>query len=397
MKILRVIGSMDPALGGPCQGIRNSIPALKKLGVENEVVTLDDPSAPFISRDPFQIHALGPAKGPWRYGSRLIPWLLDNLSRFDIVIVHGLWLYYSQAAVKAVRQYRSSSGAAKKLPKLFVMPHGMLDPYFQRAPDRRLKAIRNWFYWKLVEHKLIKEADGILFTCEAELLLAREPFRPYNPKRELNVGYGIQEPPAFTPAMQDAFEKQCPQIGDKPYILYLSRVHEKKGVDLLIKAYSRIHKADTPKLVIAGPGLESAYGQKLIGLVKQNHLEESVLFAGMVIGDAKWGAFYGCDSFVLPSHQENFGIAVVEALACGKTVLISNQVNIWREIKAAGAGIVASDTEEGTLELLKKWDELNEYEKQDMRAMARQCFERLYAIGPAASRLLETFQNEMTR
>jgi hypothetical protein len=78
-------------------------------------------------------------------------------------------------------------------------------------------------------------------------------------------------------------------------------------------------------------------------------------------------------------------------------VLISNQVNIWREIKAAGAGIVASNTEDGTYELLKKWDELNAYEKQEMRANARQCFERLYAIGPAASRLLETFQHEIIR
>jgi glycosyltransferase involved in cell wall biosynthesis len=397
MKILRVIGSMDPAHGGPCQGIRNSIPALKKLGVENEVVTLDDPSAPFIIRDPFQIHALGPAKGPWRYGSKLVPWLLDNLSRFDIVIVHGLWLYYSQAAGKAVLQYRSSSNRSKNVPKLFVMPHGMLDPYFQRAPDRRLKAIRNWFYWKLIEQKLINDADGILFTCEAELLLAREPFSPYHPKRELNVGYGIQEPPAFVPQMKEAFLKQCPQVADKPYILFLSRIHEKKGADLLIKAYSRSANADSPRLVVAGPGMESSYGQKLVELVKQNKLEDSVLFPGMLTGDAKWGAFYGCDSFALPSHQENFGIAVVEALACGKPVLISNQVNIWREIKAAGAGIVAPNTESGTTELLEKWSKLDTYQKQEMCTMARQCYERLYAIGPAASRLLETFQNEMIR
>jgi glycosyltransferase involved in cell wall biosynthesis len=397
MKILRVIGSMDPAHGGPCQGIRNSIPALKKLGVENEVVTLDDPSAPFIARDPFQTHALGPATGPWRYGSRLIPWLLGNFSRFDIVIVHGLWLYYSHATGKAMRQYRSASKRTKPLPKLFVMPHGMLDPYFQRAPDRKLKAARNWFYWKLVEQKLINEADGMLFTCEAELLLAREPFRPYHPKRELNVGYGIQEPPAFVPIMKDTFLKQCPEVADKPYILFLSRVHEKKGVDLLLKAYAKTRRTGSPALVIAGPGMESPYGEKLRELVKVNHLEDSVYFAGMLSGDSKWGAFYGCESFVLPSHQENFGIAVVEALACGKPVLISNQVNIWREIKAAGAGIVASNTEEGTSELLTRWNELNAYERQEMYAMARQCFEDLYAIEPAASRLLETFQTEITR
>jgi glycosyltransferase involved in cell wall biosynthesis len=396
MKILRVIGSMDPAHGGPCQGIRNSIPALKKLGVENEVVTLDDPSAPFLAKDPFKTHALGPAKGPWRYGSQLIPWLVDNLNRFDIVIVHGLWLYYSQAAGKAVQQYRRSHDG-NTLPKIFVMPHGMLDPYFQRAPERRLKAIRNWFYWKLIEHKLINNADGILFTCEAELLLAREPFRPYHPKRELNVGYGIQEPPRFEPVMLEAFLKQCPQLAGKPYILFLSRVHEKKGVDLLINAYAKVRTPDSPTLVIAGPGMETPYGQKLIELVKQNNLGDSVHFAGMLSGDSKWGAFYGCESFILPSHQENFGIAVVEALACGKPVLISNQVNIWREIKAEGAGIVASNTEEGTAELLKNWSQLNSYERNEMCLMARHCFEKLYAIGPAASRLLETFRNEMTR
>ena len=105
----------------------------------------------------------------------------------------------------------------------------------------------------------------------------------------------------------------------------------------------------------------------------------------------------GCESFVLPSHQENFGIAVVEALACGKPVLISNQVNIWREIKAAGAGIVANNTEEGASELLTNWSRLNAYEKQEMCAMARLCFENLYAIEPAASRLLETFRTEITR
>src|SRR5688572_6761105 len=272
MKVLRIIPSMNPSSGGPCQGIRNIIPELQKAGITNEVVCLDDPSAAFLKSDGFPIVALGPAKGPWQSSPQLVPWLLENLARFDVVIVHALWLFHGYAARKALKIHKRSKG---KVPRVYVMPHGMLDPYFQRAGERKLKALRNWAYWKLIENKLINEADGILFTCEAELLLAREPFRPYHPKRELNVGYGIQEPPAFTPAMRDAFTKQCPQIGDKPYILYLSRVHEKKGVDMLIKAYARIRKPDTPMLVIAGPGMESDYGQKLIELVKQNHLEES--------------------------------------------------------------------------------------------------------------------------
>jgi hypothetical protein len=75
----------------------------------------------------------------------------------------------------------------------------------------------------------------------------------------------------------------------------------------------------------------------------------------MLSGAAKWGALYGCEAFVLPSHQENFGIAVVEALACGKPVLISDQVNIWREIVEDGAGLVEGDAEEGVEKLLRKF------------------------------------------
>jgi glycosyltransferase involved in cell wall biosynthesis len=315
---------------------------------------------------------------------------MENLSRFDIVVIHGLWLYPSHATGKAVHNYRDSLRLEKLRPKLFVMPHGMLDPYFQRAPERRLKAIRNWFYWKLIESKVINNADGVLFTCEAELLLAREPFRPYHPKRELNVGFGIPEPPRYVPEMRAAFLRQCPQVEDKPYILFLGRIHEKKGIDLLIQAYASIRKDDSPKLVIAGPGLESTYGNSISELVKQHNIESSVHFSGMLSGNAKWGAFYGCELFALPSHQENFGISVVEALACGKAVLISNQVNIWREIKKGGAGLVAADTLEGTRKSLMDWMKLSVEEKSELQRHARETYKRNFAIGPAALQTAKT-------
>ncbi|MBA4057282.1 MAG: glycosyl transferase family 1 [Marivirga sp.] len=390
MKILRVIGSMDPALGGPCQGIRNTIPALEKLGVHNEVVSLDDPSSPFLNQDPFKTHALGPPSSPWQYGDKLIPWLIDNLTRFDVVIIEGLWLYYSHATAKAIRYLRKNS---KTVPNLFVMPHGMLDPYFQKAPERRLKAIRNWIYWKLIESHVINSADGVLFTCEAELLLAREPFRPYHPKRELNIGFGIERPPAFESKMHQAFLKQCPELKDQKYFLFLSRIHEKKGVDLLVKAYARVYKEGYPKLVIAGPGLDSAYGRKISQLIYENdEIKGAVSTPGMLAGDSKWGAFYGCEAFVLPSHQENFGIAVVEALACAKPVLISNQVNIWHEIQSEGAGLIGDNTLDGTCRLFENWNSLSSDEKVEMGSKAVDSFEKLFAIGPAAARMVETFQ-----
>lgn len=382
---------MDPALGGPGQGIRNTIPALDNLGVHSEVVTLDDPRAAFIAKDPFKIHAIGPASGPWQYGKNLVPWLLDNLDRFDVVVIEGLWSYYSHAASRAVAQFKARNKSTKV--RLLVMPHGMLDPYFQRAPERRLKAIRNWIYWKLIESKVINRADGVMFTCEEELTLARQPFHPYAPKQELNVGFGIQHPPLFEEVMRTEFYQTCPQIRDKPFILFLSRIHEKKGVDLLIEGYVHAMTPESPKLVIAGPGLDTPYGKKIQRMVADHNLSDSIFFPGMLSGNTKWGAFYSCEAFVLPSHQENFGIAVVEALACSKPVLISNQVNIWKEIVAEGGGIVADNTPAGAKKLLTEWTAMPSDRKKGMIKSAREAFQKLYAINPAAVRLLEAFKN----
>ncbi len=390
MTILHVVANMNPQSGGVCQAIRTIVDGLDRRGIQNEVATIDAPDAPYLAPYSFPVHALGPAANGWQYSARLLPWLLDNLTRFDTVIVHGLWLYPSHAVRKAMTQLRQSSSV--QLPRFLVMPHGMLDPWFQKASGRRIKAMRNWAYWKLIEHKVINEADGLLFTCQTELLLAREPFRPYHPARELNVGHGIADVPAFDPAMQVAFQERCPTLNDQPYLLFLSRIDAKKGVDLLVNAYAALvqQQASLPQLVIAGPGLDSPYGEQIRQQVAQSPaLADRVLFPGMLTGDAKWGAFYGCQAFVLPSHQENFGIAVVEALACGSPVLISNQVNIWREIDTAGGGLVGADTQAGTQQLLMDWLRLSPGEQQTMRTRARQTFQQHFFIDPATERLID--------
>jgi glycosyltransferase involved in cell wall biosynthesis len=329
----------------------------------------------------------------------------------------------------------------------------MLDPWFQRHPSRRLKAWRNWFYWKVIEKHVVNGVNGLLFTCEQELLLARETFPGYRPKREINVGYGVVEPPARTPEMDAAFRATTPELNGRPYLLFISRIHPKKGVDLLLKAYASVLRNGTierplpetgtadsgpssrfmlsrralapvaacgeatkpglapngslneqsqtgrgepngmgelrrevPDLVVAGP-IDSEYARRMISMAKELGLSDRVHFPGMLSGDAKWGAFYGCEAFVLPSHQENFGIAVAEALACSKPVLISNQVNIWREIESSGAGIVADDTEQGTYQLLERWGALSSLEKVSLGSRAYQCYRTHFDIVQSTNRM----------
>jgi glycosyltransferase involved in cell wall biosynthesis len=419
MKLLHIIASMDPKLGGVCQAVRTIIAGLTEQGVQSEVASLDAPDAPWIQVDLFPSHALGPGRGPWGYGSNFMPWLIHNLHLFDVVILHGLWLYHGYALNKVRRrfiaQHQAGSSVNCSLPKFFVMPHGMLDPYFQRATGRKLKAWRNWAYWQVIEGAVINEADGVLFTCEMERRLAHEPFTPYHPQKEIVVGLGVEEPPRCTPAMQKAFLANYPDLQNRPYLLFLSRIHEKKGVELLLQAYARIigdlvaasrqvssctlndspasQEVQTlPALIIAGPGLETSYGQRMQQLAAELPEAAAVFFPGMLSGDAKWGAFYGCAAFVLPSYQENFGIAVVEALACGKPVLISNQVNIWREIESMGGGIVADNTLEGIQQLLKSWFKLTKPEKHAIEERAREAYYKYFAVAPAAVRMQAALQ-----
>ncbi len=407
MKLLHITAGMDPKLGGVCQALKTMIKGLKSFkGIENEVVSFDDPDASFIDQNLCKINALGAGKGPWFYNASYFNWLVVHLQKFDVVILHGLWNYQGYGLIKALQLLKKNNASFST--KFFVMPHGMLDPYFQKAEGRKLKAVRNWFYWKLIEKNVVNQADGLLFTCEAELLLARQTFSPYLPKKELVAGLGVEEPPAATPAIQEVFINKFASLQSNPYLLFISRIHEKKGVDLLVDAYINYsaitpneNKADTdasfinpktvvPKLVIAGPGIETTYGQKIYADAKRfNQTEEKMFFPGMLTGDTKWAAFYHCEAFILPSHQENFGIAVVEALACGKPVLISNQINIHTEISRANAGIIADDTKEGTKQLLEKWNNLSPQEKQQMSLNARQCYEEYFAVEPAAKKLID--------
>jgi glycosyltransferase involved in cell wall biosynthesis len=406
MHILHCLSSMDPAQGGVAQAVRNTVPALARLGVSNEVLSFDGADAAFLGHDGFPIYAIGPARGSYRYCPALQPWLAANLHRFDAVIAHGLWQHHCTGTWGAIARYRrghatSQVNAAALSPRFYVMPHGMLDPYFQKAPGRRLKALRNTVFWKLIEARAVNGADGVLFTCAEELNLAREPFRPYHPRRELEVGLGIEAPPALHTNMAPAFAKLCPDVAGRPYLLFLSRLHEKKGADLVIRAYLRLRatypESALPALVMAGPGLDTEYGRELQRLAESQPVGigdrgADIHFPGMLGGDAKWGALYGCQAFVLPSHQENFGIAVVEAMACGRPVLITRRVNIWRECEPGG--LVAEDTEPGTYDLLTRWLALPTQQQQALGDAAFAAYRTNFEVDEAARRLKKALQDE---
>jgi glycosyltransferase involved in cell wall biosynthesis len=186
--------------------------------------------------------------------------------------------------------------------------------------------------------------------------------------------------------MRASFLQSFPELQGKRVLLFLGRIHPKKGCDLLVEAFAAVGQSESSwHLVMAGPddvGMQAVLAQHAARLGLKN-----ITWTGMLEGDLKWGALHAAEAFVLPSHQENFGIAVTEALACGTPVLISNKVNIWREIVADGAGLVEDDSLAGTRQLLRSWFDLSAAERELMANNAAQCFTRRFHIHSAARRL----------
>lgn len=378
MKILHVISSVDPKGGGPIEGVRQLHRPITELGVEVDVVCGDAPDAPWLASTGLRrVIALGPSRWNYGYAPALLPWLRANAPQYDAVIVNGLWQYHGLA----VRQALDGT----KTP-YFVFTHGMLDPWFKHTYP--LKHLKKWLYWPWGEYRVLRDARSVIFTCEDEKLLARESFWLYKVK-EAVTSYGTSSPPANAAELREEFLASQPALRGRKLLLFLSRIQEKKGCDLLIEAFAKVAVQDSNlHLVMAGPD-QTGWQATLQAQAARLGVADRVTWPGMLQGDLKWGAFYAADAFCLPSHQENFGIVVAEALACGKPVLISNKVNIWREIEADEAGFVDTDTVDGTVRNLARWLALSAADYETLAERAATTFKSRFHIAQAAKRLLE--------
>jgi glycosyltransferase involved in cell wall biosynthesis len=377
MKLLIVIASVDPAGGGPSEVVEKRGLRLQQLGHRVEVVTLDDPLQSFLRKYPLPLHALGPSSTGYRYNRRLVSWLRLHAHEYDAVIVEGLWQYPGLATWRALR--------GTTVP-YYVFVHGMLDPWFKhRYP---LKHLKKWLYWPWAEYRVLRDARAVLYTTEQERLLAHESFWLYR-ARERVVALGTSAPPGDAESLRERFLAAHPQLQGRRVLLFLGRIHEKKGCDLLIRALARV-AAIEPALhvVMAGPD-QTGWVARLQKLASELGVADRITWPGMLRDDSKWGALYSSEALVLPSHQENFGIVVAEALGCGVPVLISNKVNIWPDIEADGAGLVEPDTLQGSEALLRRWLSLDAGARARMARQALQTYTERYGIDAMADSLLQ--------
>lgn len=375
MRILSIIPSLNPADGGPVTGLSSYVSKMQNLSWQNEILCLDPPTAPWIKDVVCKVAALGRGVLSIRYTPALGKWIKENAHRFDVAIIHGVWNWASVGGGRACR--------AAGLPYV-LFSHGMLDPYF-----REIKPIKHWvkqLFW-LVQGPVLRDAQYVLFTAQQEAALARNSF--WGPRwSERVVKYGANGPPATgRDGRKTAFRKIMGLGADQPYLLFLSRIHPKKGADILVDAFSRISGAHPDlQLVIAGPGPEHLVAQ-LKAAAEAGKVADRVHFPGMLLGDLKWGAMEGAEAFTLITHQENFGIVLAEALAAQTPVITTTKTNIWQELQQTGAAIICEDTLEGGVQALRAFLSLMPEQRAEMRIKARIGYEKNFTSIAAAQDL----------
>lgn len=384
MKILRIIRSVDMELGGSVEAPIQSSKLLIKKGHLIDIVSIDSPQDIHLNEFPLNVYAVGPGIGKYGFSLSLLKWLNKNIDNYDCVIIEGIWLFHSYSIKIVCRRH--------KIP-YFVFVHGMLNPWSKK--EYPLKQIKKWIYWVLVEHRVLKNANAVIFANEKERKEAKTIFWP-NKYKGIVVKLGTENPPSDGGYYRDIFFKEYPDLKNKICLLFLSRIHPKKGCDILIEAFSKIKTPeDNLHLIMAGPD-EIGWKKELENNVRKFGISKYITWTGMLTGNMKWGAYYSSDAFILPSHIENFGIVVVEAMGCGLPVLITDKINIWHDIENNDAGLIETDTIDGAKKLIRTFLKLSLEERNIMGNNAKECFKNYFGSEVAANSLLQAINSNIS-
>lgn len=332
-RILHIIPSVSALRGGVCAAIWTTLRALSRRGITADLVTTDDdganrrldvPLGQFIHSEDARVCYFPRQAQAYTFSLPLFTWLTRHVATYDIVHTHGMFTFAPLAAAFAARM--------RRVP--YVMcPHGTLTRWARNdnSPILKRTSIRT------VEGPLLARAAGVHFTSQSELDECREIAPSI---RGFVFPLGLELPADVTSVGAAGRSGAGGGVDGRPTVLFLSRIHPKKGLDLLLTAFANVRRSCADALlVIAGDGpadLTNALREQ----ARRLGLENDVRWVGFVSGEVKRSLLAATSVFVLPSWSENFGYAVVEAMAARVPVIVTRDVGVADLVERASAGII---------------------------------------------------------
>jgi glycosyltransferase involved in cell wall biosynthesis len=312
LAVLHVLGLLDQNMGGPLRGVLDMCARAEQYGLRTEIlgqgpISIRDNPLPL---DAFHSLPAWPAGG-FGFSPAVWGWCRSNLDRFDGVVLHGMWTYHNWAVSRCC--LRTGTPYA-------VFPHGMLDrwPIFGQG---RLLRWKKTAYWNWRERRVVSGARAAFFTTQREMERSQTTLPlPDTPCTLSPFCPDIRTDRIGRPERVDLIQ----EAGTR-FVLFLGRVHPKKGPDLLLRAWARASMPATWKIVIAGSG-DADYVAGLKKLAADLGILPALQFTGPVAGIDKQYLLGAASWFVLPSNQENLGVAPIEAILMGCPVALSTEV-----------------------------------------------------------------------
>jgi glycosyltransferase involved in cell wall biosynthesis len=335
MKVLHIIPDLAPATGGPVTSVLGLARAQTALGHEVSIASTDWGMSRRPSLEGVHFHLFPCRYDSWRWAPALGKFLRREIGNYDVATVESLWQYPTYIAGRACREAGTP---------YVVSTNGMLDEW-----SLAQKSWKKRPYLRFVERATLEGAAAVHLTSRGESEHSHlESFRI----RKLIIPLGVHSSSYRELPDRASFVRRYPELEGKRIILFLGRLHFKKQPDVAIKAFHKAHAGNgDARLVLAGGG-DPDYVKSLRRLVEDLGMRRSVLFTGLLQGDAVKEAYRAATVFILPSWQENFGLSVVEAMAAGCPVLVSNHIDLASEIEGAGAGLsVAPSVEDNAAAL----------------------------------------------
>lgn len=361
MKIIHYIPSIDRMAGGTSTYMQV---LAKPLGTMADVHIMTHVSENPLPMENCKVHDIPryrPFSGVWK---KAVVDLLDSV-RPDIVHVNCCWTP-DCAMIQQLAQKRGY--------KVVLTPHGMLEPWIIKRHYWTRKVPALWLYQKAA----VQRADCVQATAESErdnlLKLG------YNSNIKV-VRLGID---AESIEMKRSWKKSR-------QILFLSRVHVKKGINFLVEAADVLrNELQGYKILVAGEG-DADYVEAMKRMICDRGLKDIVQLIGGVYGDEKWRLFQTSDFFVLPTHSENFGLAIAESLASG-TPVITTVGTPWSDLNGSEVGAWIEIGTEPLVETLRRFLGLSEGELETMGRNGRKLIETKYSAHVMAEQMMEVYK-----